>query len=151
MTATVRDVGFTALSGKRFVKYHDYTNANGQLVAKEFPTRYQALKTVTYFDEQGATKSTLNVDDYDPHIGSLPKEYFVSRAMKYGFTFRSNNVKIDSVDLFDSKGNLVARYENGEFVNSKGKKISEDKLMRIVERKSGLSIVENYEKSDIAE
>ena len=137
------------------VKLNQYNNANGQLVAFERVSDRGNVKITYYVDEDLLfTKSTLSVDDYEQHIGDLPKESFVLNGMRYGFSgsyFSNNNVKIGSVDLFDSKGNLVARYENGEFVNSKGKKISEDKLMRIVERKSGLSIVENYEKSDVAE
>ena len=155
LTKTRFSSQFTQMAdGKhRLITYDDYSNADGKLIAREAPSKYQGVKVINFVEDQGTiiTKSTMNVDDLEQSLSIAPKSMNVLQGMKQGFyysPFSDVKMNITSTELLDSNGKLVAKYENGEFVNSDGKKISENKLTQYIDNNSGLTMVANYAKPE---
>lgn len=117
--------------------YYKYTNAKGVIVARE--TKFSGTR-VTNFNTEDGTEVHHRIAKLDDVHGES-KETTIRDLFSKG----EGEQAVDHSELVNEKGKVLVTYKDGKYYNKLGREISEDKVMKGIQRHNGLKIVTHFE------
>ena len=148
LNGTTKHVESRTDTGDESGNYYTYTNKDGVDVAKE--TNVGGTKVINFNTADGSQvhHRIAKLDDVeDDPVNDSSKE----SKIKALFTSAEGEQEVNNTILLDKDNKVRIRYQNGHYYNRFDQEVSEEKVMKFINKHSGLKTVSYFKPLGAAE